>query len=77
MISFLIFVLAMVLTVSAMALKARKSNRTDEKTEAAAMRALPEIGRIAEKKYEARYGEAPADSLSGHWYPGSKRHKAR
>jgi hypothetical protein len=63
--------------VALMVASRRGRNRAKE-TEDVAAAALPQIGKVAERTYEQRFGRAPTDmpvvsrTSSGTWYPPTK-----
>lgn len=65
-----------VVLLIAMAIVAKRRKRIDDAVEDAAAAVLPRIGKLAERKYHARYGQAAASPPSGSWYPskGDKLH---
>jgi hypothetical protein len=75
--TFVIWTVLMLAIVVLAIRHARKSKKLDAEAELIASSALPEIGGIAERKYEERYGRPPTSpSISGSsWYPspGHKR----
>ena len=82
-ISFIAWAVFMLAMLAALILAARRSKQVQADTEDAASSCLPEIGGIAVKKHQARFGraptDAPGDSQEGpnSWYPEVKKKVAK
>lgn len=76
--SFIAWAAFMVAMLVGLAVVARRGRNRTKETEDVASRALPEIGGIAERTYNQRFGRAPTDqpvvsrTTSGSWYPPTK-----
>lgn len=77
--SFIVWGAVMVAILVGMFFAARRSNGVQGETEDVASKALPEIGKVAEKKHEQRFGRAAtnAPGASGSWYPEVKKKVAK
>lgn len=75
LISFIAFTVAMLSIVGSIFLVGRKSRGIDANAEDVASKALPEIGALAERKHEERFGRAATDApgADGSWYPEVKK----
>jgi len=74
-VSFIGWVVVMVVALVGLITAARRSRRVQDETEHVASKALPTIGGIAERKHQERFGHASACGKSdvNSWYPPSKR----
>lgn len=76
--SFIVWAAFMLAMVVGLGVAAKRGRRRTRLTEDVASRALPEIGKIAERTYSHRFGRAPTDlpvvsrTSSGTWYPPTK-----
>lgn len=81
--SFIAWAAFMVVMLVGLAVAARRGRNRSKETEDVASKALPEIGGIAERTYNQRFGRAPTDqpvvsrTTSGSWYPPTKRSTAK
>lgn len=76
--SFVVWIVVMVIMLAGLLLAARRSKRLDSETEDIASEALPEIGGIAEKKHQERFGRPPTgtpDVGKHSWYPAKRAAK--
>ena len=70
----------MIAMLGGMVAAARRSRGIQGEAEDVASRALPEIGEIAERKHQEKFGRAPTSvpTISGRgrasWYPETKKH---
>ena len=77
--SFAAWAIFMVVMLVAVALATRRSRSHASRTEDVASVALPEIGQIAERTYNRRFGRPPTEqplvgrTSSRDWYPPIKR----
>jgi hypothetical protein len=76
-ISFIAWAVAMLAMLGVLVWAARhsRSRSIQQDTEDAASSCLPEIGKIATKKHQQRFGRAPTDAPSedSAWYPETKK----
>jgi hypothetical protein len=79
MISFVAWGVVMVVVLVGMVFATKRSKGVQDETEDIASKALPQIGGIAEKKHEQRFGRAPtnAPGSTGSWYPEVKKKVAK
>jgi len=77
--SFVAWAIFMVGMLVGIAAATRRSRHQANRTEDVASVALPEIGQVAERTYNRRFGRAPTDqpligrTSSRDWYPTAKR----
>ena len=72
-VSFVGWALFMIAVLVGLLVAGRRTNRVDEEVEDVASEALPDIGKIAEKRHLQRFGraatDAPGANGQGSWYP--------
>ena len=78
-ISFIVWSAFMVGMLVSLVIASRRGRSRSQETEDVASKALPEIGGVAERAFNQRFGRAPTDlpavsrTRSGTWYPPAKR----
>ena len=70
MTGFLAWVIVMVVGILVLVFKLRQSRTVDRKTEETSLTAINEIGRVAEKKHQEKFGRPPTNA--GAWHPKEK-----
>lgn len=77
-ISFIAWAFLMLAVLVAIIIAAKKSKSVEDEAEEIASKALPVIGKIANKKHIDRFGRAPTSSVDGEsWYPENKKKFAK
>ena len=77
--SFIAWAAFMVLMLVGLGVAARRGRARERETEDIASKALPQIGRVAEKAHSQRFGNRPSDARTKtvSWYPPAKTKPAK
>ena len=73
--TFIAWTVLMAAMLVGFALATKKSRGVDDETEEVAAKALPTIGKVAEKKHQEKHGRAltHVPTESGAWYPPKRK----
>jgi hypothetical protein len=72
MVTYVLWLLAVAVVFGGLVVVGKRGQRVVRESEDAASEALPEIGRVAEKKYAKHHGPNLSIVPAGGWYPVAK-----